>query len=425
MHRIGLIARYEFLSNIRKRSFLVASIGMPIFTVIIFVIIALVAVDSETNVDRFAKVGMVDQSGVIANLAILDGTLAEGERPIEFIAFADANSARAALDASDIGAYFVLEADYYTTGRVVLVSSSGSPEALTDRLNLLLIRNLSTGIDPMLLERILDPTTRNVRDLSTGRLLPPEGIIFLVLTPIIFAAIFMIAGTTTSGYLMSGVVEEKTNRIMEILITAVTPMQLLAGKILGLGLLGLFQLVIWAVLGVVGGVLSQSLSFDVLSGFYIAPDLLALMIIYFLLGYFTLATVMAGIGAVVGSEQESRQFSGIVTLLFVVPFIAFVTFIIDPNGVVPTVLSIIPLTSPTSMIMRASFTIVPPEQLLLSLALLVAFNLLVLWVSARIFRLTLLLVGNPLSARQLLGLFRPRPVHSVLTAPTGEGSATT
>ncbi len=425
MHRIGLIARYEFLSNIRKRSFLVASIGMPIFTVIIFVIIALVAVDSETNVDRFAKVGMVDQSGVIANLAILDGTLAEGERPIEFIAFADANSARAALDASDIGAYFVLEADYYTTGRVVLVSSSGSPEALTDRLNLLLIRNLSTGIDPMLLERILDPTTRNVRDLSTGRLLPPEGIIFLVLTPIIFAAIFMIAGTTTSGYLMSGVVEEKTNRIMEILITAVTPMQLLAGKILGLGLLGLFQLVIWAVLGVVGGVLSQSLSSDVLSGFYIAPDLLALMIIYFLLGYFTLATVMAGIGAVVGSEQESRQFSGIVTLLFVVPFIAFVTFIIDPNGVVPTVLSIIPLTSPTSMIMRASFTIVPPEQLLLSLALLVAFNLLVLWVSARIFRLTLLLVGNPLSARQLLGLFRPRPVHSVLTAPTGEGSATT
>jgi len=425
MHRIGLIARYEFLSNIRKRSFLVASIGMPIFTVIIFVIIALVAVDSETNVDRFAKVGVVDQSGVIANLAILDGTLAEGERPIEFIAFADANSARAALDASDIGAYFVLEADYYTTGRVVLVSSSGSPEALTDRLNLLLIRNLSTGIDPMLLERILDPTTRNVRDLSTGRLLPPEGIIFLVLTPIIFAAIFMIAGTTTSGYLMSGVVEEKTNRIMEILITAVTPMQLLAGKILGLGLLGLFQLVIWAVLGVVGGVLSQSLSSDVLSGFYIAPDLLALMIIYFLLGYFTLATVMAGIGAVVGSEQESRQFSGIVTLLFVVPFIAFVTFIIDPNGVVPTVLSIIPLTSPTSMIMRASFTIVPPEQLLLSLALLVAFNLLVLWVSARIFRLTLLLVGNPLSARQLLGLFRPRPVHSVLTAPTGEGSATT
>ena len=425
MHRIGLIARYEFLSNIRKRSFLVASIGMPIFTVIIFVIIALVAVDSETNVDRFAKVGMVDQSGVIANLAILDGTLADGERPIEFIAFADANSARAALDASDIGAYFVLEADYYTTGRVVLVSSSGSPEALTDRLNLLLIRNLSTGIDPMLLERILDPTTRNVRDLSTGRLLPPEGIIFLVLTPIIFAAIFMIAGTTTSGYLMSGVVEEKTNRIMEILITAVTPMQLLAGKILGLGLLGLFQLVIWAVLGVVGGVLSQSLSSDVLSGFYIAPDLLALMIIYFLLGYFTLATVMAGIGAVVGSEQESRQFSGIVTLLFVVPFIAFVTFIIDPNGVVPTVLSIIPLTSPTSMIMRASFTIVPPEQLLLSLALLVAFNLLVLWVSARIFRLTLLLVGNPLSARQLLGLFRPRPVHSVLTAPTGEGSATT
>jgi len=425
MHRIGLIARYEFLSNIRKRSFLVASIGMPIFTVIIFVIIALVAVDSETNVDRFAKVGMVDQSGVIANLAILDGTLAEGERPIEFIAFADANSARAALDASDIGAYFVLEADYYTTGRVVLVSSSGSPEALTDRLNLLLIRNLSTGIDPMLLERILDPTTRNVRDLSTGRLLPPEGIIFLVLTPIIFAAIFMIAGTTTSGYLMSGVVEEKTNRIMEILITAVTPMQLLAGKILGLGLLGLFQLVIWAVLGVVGGVLSQSLSSDVLSGFYIAPDLLALMIIYFLLGYFTLATVMAGIGAVVGSEQESRQFSGIVTLLFVVPFIAFVTFIIDPNGVVPTVLSIIPLTSPTSMIMRASFTIVPPEQLLLSLVLLVAFNLLVLWVSARIFRLTLLLVGNPLSARQLLGLFRPRPVYSVLTAPTGEGSATT
>ena len=138
-----------------------------------------------------------------------------------------------------------------------------------------------------------------------------------------------------------------------------TPFQLLFGKIIGLGLLGLTQLVIWMVCRL-DHAAARAATPDFLTGITIPPDLLIVGVVYFLLGYFLLASVMAGIGVVVGSEQESRQFAAIFGIVLVIPFFLITSFITDPNGAVVTFLTLFPFTSPMSMILRMGFSAVPP-----------------------------------------------------------------
>ena len=137
------------------------------------------------------------------------------------------------------------------TGAVRTYGKTGLPDALENSINTYLRANLSSGLDPTIAARIKDPIKGSIQTLDNGRTIEDSAVVGLFLVPIIFVMVFLFASQATSGYLMSGVVEEKTNRIMEILITSVTPFQLLFGKIIGLGLLGLTQLVIWLIAGYV------------------------------------------------------------------------------------------------------------------------------------------------------------------------------
>lgn len=422
MYKTLLVARQEFLTNVRKRSFLIAAFGVPLLTIIMMGVVIFVTASAEGNLDRFSAVGVVDDAGII--ILADDPTATYEEPPVPaFYVYPTEEAARNAMDMGVVGAYFVLPETYMTTGRLRLITASGASEALTDNIEDYLRRNVGTGVDPAVMDRILEPTNASIRFLSTGRTVPMEATVGLLLLPIIFVTIFMIAAQTTSGYLMSGVVEEKSNRIMEILITTIKPIQLLAGKIIGLGLLGLIQLLIWAVLSGITGAIAQGTGSAFLSAIVITPDMAALALIYFFLGYFFLSTMMAGIGAVVGSEQESRQTAGIFGLLMWVPFFALFTFLTDPNGTIPTVLSLIPVTAPTAMILRATFTSVPTEQIVLSIVLLIVLNLFVLWLSARIFRFALLMRGNRFGLRQIIRLIRRRGSAGAIVSPAGEGSA--
>jgi ABC-2 type transport system permease protein len=265
-------------------------------------------------------------------------------------------------------------------------------------------------------QRLQDPAHTVLRTLDNGRIVRDSGIAGLFIAPIIFVMVFILASQTTSGYLMSGVVEEKTNRIMEILVTSVTPLQLLSGKIVGLGLLGLTQLVIWLIGGYVALRLGQGT--DLLSGVSFPPDMIIIGLVYFLLGYFFLASVMAGIGAVAGSEQESRQISGIFSLALALPFFAIVPFLTDPDSLIVVFMTIFPLTSPVAVILRMGFAAIPTWQLVASMALLLVTTLVVMWASARIFRWSLLLYGKRPSISELVRAVAAS--RGMATTATGE-----
>jgi ABC-2 type transport system permease protein len=409
MHKTWLVIKHEYLTNVKRRSFLFAAFGVPLFTIVMLVIIFALAINNEEDLERLGTIGYVDQAGVLTQ---------QIEKPETFQPFDSEAAVRAALDEGSVGAYFILPPDYMDTGTIRIVGRSDIPEALNNNIDFYLRSNLSTGLDPEIADRISDPVQSSVKTLDNGRVIRENAIVGLFLAPFIFVIVFLIATQTTSGYLMSGVVEEKSNRIMEILVTSITPFQLLFGKIVGLGALGLTQLVIWMVAGAVTLVVGRNTEF--LGSLSVPTDLLIVGVIYFLLGYFFLASAMAGIGAVVGSEQESRQFAAIFSIGLSVPFFAIVSFFTDPSGTLVTFLTLFPLTSPVAVILLMGFGTIPTWQLVASIVLLLFTTLFVVWASARVFRWALLLYGKRPGPRELLRVIRRAP--SMATSATGDSA---
>ncbi len=402
MNKMWLVARREYLYNLKRRSFLFAVFGVPIFTFIVWGVVFLVMSDSDNKVSTENKYGYVDLSGVLAD------PVTPKDKPDQFVAYPDEQSARAALDSKAIPAYFVLPKNYLNTGEVQSYSYDSISSTLKDDLASFLLANLSRGLEDKLpLERIEEPVTLTIRPVDSGRVLTEANLPALIFIPLIFSFVFLMSSNVTSGFLMGGIVEERANRIMEILITSITPFQLLMGKIFGLGALGLTQLVIWGAAGALTVRFGQSFPF--LNGISFPVDMMVVFVIFFLVSYFLLASLMAGIGAIVGSEQESRQFASLLSLILVIPFFFLTTFINDPNSPLALALTFIPFTAPMTILLRMGFGSVPIWQLALSLAILLLTSFFVIWASARVFRWGLLLYGKRIGFREVLRVIWSSP----------------
>jgi ABC-2 type transport system permease protein len=180
----------------------------------------------------------------------------------------------------------------------------------------------------------------------------------------------------------------------------VRPTALLAGKILAMGLLALLQIV--ALAGTFVFLLSQAGNvFDQLGSIDIDPVSLAIMSVYFVLGFLLFGSFMAAIGALSTSVRESQNFVIVVTLPAAVPFFFLSLFAEEPNGTLALALSMFPLTAPLSMTMRVAITDVPVGQLALSLFLLVLGVMFAIWLAGRLFRVNTLLAGNMPRLRDL------------------------
>ncbi len=402
MRNIWTIARREYWTNLRRPAFLFAAFGTPLLIGLIMFLMMDVTVASETSMEGLGEVGYVDLAGVIADV----------EAP--FTAYADEAAAQEALEIGRIGAYFVLPPDYLASGDVTIYSRQNTPQALQGAIRRLLRVNLGAEIgEDVLIERLEHPVSLTIRAQDRNRDLQEEAAPGLVMLPIIFALIYFISAQTTSSYLMSSVVEEKSSRVIEILITTVTPLQLLFGKIIGLGALGLTQLLIWLVAG--GLLLNLGQQVPFLSGMELPPDLIVFSVVYFVLGYMLFAGVLAGVGATSNTEQESRQFAGIFSLISVVPFFFITSFLFDPNGPVPVILTLFPFTAPLTAIIRLSLGGLPAVQLAASLLILLVTVVVVIWMSARVFRWSLLLYGKRPTPRELWRVIRGRPVTAIGT----------
>ncbi|MCX9078660.1 MAG: hypothetical protein OIN84_11875, partial [Candidatus Methanoperedens sp.] len=189
MHKAWLVAKREYLSNVKRKGFLFGAFGVPILIVALMVIVAAIAVDSETNTERVGGVGYVDLSGVLADPV---------DEPEDYRAYASADEAQAALEAAEIGAYFVVEANYMDTGSIQLISRTGTPEALVDQFDEFLVANVGRSIAPDLLERLKSPVTMSVMTLDSGRVVEESAIFALIFAPIIFVFVFLMATQITS-----------------------------------------------------------------------------------------------------------------------------------------------------------------------------------------------------------------------------------
>jgi len=209
----------------------------------------------------------------------------------------------------------------------------------------------------------------------------------------------------TSGYLLQGVAREKTSRVMEILLSSVTARELLAGKVLGLGALGLTQIVIWLLSSIAlsGGAVGL---LGVTIPLLVRPEVLVLGVVYYVLGFLVYAVLMGGVGALGTTQQESQQLAGIFSMMAAIPLMVGGFMFSNPNMTFVRVLSWFPFTAPTMMLLRLPMVEVPVVDIVGSIAVLIITIPAVLWAGSKVFRMGLLMYGKRPSLRQVLRALR-------------------
>jgi ABC-2 type transport system permease protein len=411
--KIWLIARREYTHNLRKRSFLLVAFGMPLLVVGLMLLSIAVAERQATATGELGNIGYVDLAELIlpgaASPDRIGLVVPAVEVPEEFVAFGSVEEADEAFRAERIGAYFVIPTTYWDDGFIQTYATADIPEGIEDQIAGFLRGYVAARAPAQYVERLSNPLEMIFRTVDGQLEITEEGGVGVIMLPIVFGVLFMMATLTTTQSLMEGVVEEKENRIMEILVTSSTPEQMLGGKVLGLGALGLTQVLVWGLTGVVA-ILVAGESSPFLQVLNIPPSFVVILLVYFVLGYLFYGAIMAGLGAAVTDQQEGRQLAGVFSIVTVLPLMLSITFMQDPNGTIPVLLSLLPFSAPVAMLMRLPLASVPLWQLGLSFVLLGLSTVAAVWVSAKVFRLGMLMYGKRL---------RLRDIWTVLRASTG------
>jgi ABC-2 type transport system permease protein len=211
-------------------------------------------------------------------------------------------------------------------------------------------------------------------------------------------------------YVMRSVMEEKTSRIIEVLLSSVTPMQLMAGKIIGVGAVGLTQIGIWtaagSILGTGSSAIARQVVGDSMKDAHVSTSALFLFPVFFILGYATYACLYAAIGAMVNSDEEAQQMQFPVTLPLILCMVFATAIIRDPNTPLAFWLSMFPLTSPIIMFVRATIDMPPVWQVALSIGISLASLYGLVWLTSRIYRVGILMYGKRPTLPEILKWIR-------------------
>jgi len=209
-------------------------------------------------------------------------------------------------------------------------------------------------------------------------------------------------------YVLRGVLEEKSNRIVEIIISSVKPFHLMIGKVFGIGLVGLTQIAIWTVFALLVTLPSMaalmSINREALPS--INPVALAFFPIYFVLGYFLYATIYAGIGSMFNSDEDAQQMVSIASLLLVIPMMFLMPVIKNPNGNLAVGLSLVPFFAPILMYLRITIQTPPAWQIALSIAIMLVTILFMVWLVSKIYRVGILMYGKKPTIPELVRWLR-------------------
>ncbi|HEY3343767.1 MAG TPA: ABC transporter permease [Anaerolineaceae bacterium] len=405
MEKIWLIFKNELISVITRRSFIITLLLVPLVSAVVMIVISILGKNTGSAVGQIfngsgpqqLSEGYVDQSALVR-------TFPQDIPQGRFVAFPDVGAARQALSAGKISAYYLVPADYLQTGNIDYVRADFNPLSGLDDAGLfqtVLRYNLLNG-DARLLDRVDHPLNVSAVSLSPGTQRDSNSMLTFFL-PYIVTMIFYVVILSASGLMLSSITTEKQNRVIEILMVSVTPIQMLAGKIVALGLVGLLQTVVWSGAGFLLLRLSGS-ALNLPAAFQLPVSILAWGMLFFLLGYAVYASLMAGVGALVPNLREASQATTMMVIPLVIPIVFMGAITQDPNGPLALGLSLFPLTAPVTMMSRLAAGAVPLWQPILAAALLVLTAYLILRSVARMFRAQYLLSGQSFNLKRFVSV---------------------
>ena len=409
MRRVLIVARHEYLVNVRRVGFIVMTLLVPLIGALGLFVAAFFGGQAasflaSTFTPEEGNIGIVDQLGAFTPL------LPEYEEQMSL--YLDQEQGRADVREEKIATLLVISEDYIETGKVTIISKEGGFSSAileeSDTMQAFFVDHLLRDeVDPALRRRLANPIEPVVVSLEQEE--EPEGgplsIILNMIVPYFLGMLLVMTIFVSSGYLLQGVAKEKTSRVIEILLSSVTARELLAGKVLGLGALGLTQISIWLASSVVlsggsAGLLGISLPFMV------RPQVLILGVVYYVLGFLVYAVLMGGVGALGTTQQESQQLAGIFSLMAAIPLMVSGFMFTNPNMTFVRVLSWFPLTAPTMMLIRMPMAEVPMVDVVGSIVMLIISIPIILWAGSKLFRMGLLMYGKRPGLRQVLRALR-------------------
>ena len=406
MEKVLIVAKREYWVNVRRPDFIIVTLLVPALGIIGLLVSVFFGRQAGGAVVRLfdddsERSALIDQSGRFTPI------LPQFEA--EFIPYSDETGARAALENETVRRVVIVPSTYPQSGDVAVISAdSRFSDSGTSGLRSFFMAHLVQEIDDEALRaRLTDPYDARVEYINEeGRSaggVAEEVLSFFV--PFLFGMLLIVTVFISSGYLLRSVAEEKSSRVIEIVLSSVTPQQLLAGKILGLGALGLTQIFVWmaSAFGLGGGL---ALLAGIVLPFFTRVEVFALALVYYILGFTVYAVLIGSIGTLGSNFQESQQISGIITLIAALPMMLMGVIFTNPNMMLVRVLSWFPLTAPTSMMLRLPLADVPWIDVAGSILVLLATIPLVIWLGAKVFRLGMLMYGKRPSIVEIVRLLK-------------------
>jgi ABC-2 type transport system permease protein len=412
MHKIFLIARHEFSVNIRRPGFLISTAIFPLIGLLVLLMAAIFggsfgSLMANQFTEERGNVGVVDHSTVFHPIL--------PEYANRYSLFSDDPIGKQALLAGQITFLLIIPADYMQTGDVEIISKgsgfSGAMAEDSGATRAFLLDHLLRGQVPDAIRiRAADPMHSTLisisSDSSSGLESGGLNMISSFVVPYIVSIFLVISIFTSSGYLLQSVAEEKENRVIEIMLSSVTSTEMMAGKIIGLGALGLTQIAFWIFSS---WILSGGAALLLMAAIplFARPEILILSVMYYFLGYSLFAVLMASAGSLGTTIRESQQIAGIFSFCAAIPYMVSGFLFANPDAILARALSIFPLTAPTMMMMRLPLVREIPwvDIGLSTLALLISIPA-ALWAGARIFRMGLLMYGKRPSLKQIWSALR-------------------
>ncbi len=436
MKKLFAVLKREYLQTVRKPSFLVMTLLAPFLMGALMFIPSLIALKGLGE----KKVAVIDGTGRLAGAVgsltreeptpAGDGRSAFGDKRQggagrivpEYVAATGADpkaeaapylerlTSESVPKARRLDGVLLVPAGAFEdpSTRLVYYSRSATDFLVQERLGRLVNRALARqrltarGLDPKELDGLLaDLRVDSVQVTRSGRQKKGGEANFLV--AMVFLVMLFFPALLYGQEVMRGVIQEKTDRIVEILISSMTPMELLSGKILGMAAIGLTQVAVWIAMGAgmalyaAQGVAAAGIEMST----FLRPSVAVSFTVFFVLGYLIYVCVYAAGGAMVNSEKEAQQVLTPVVLILMVPWFLVMPILMSPDSPMSVALSLFPLYTPTTMFVRILVSEPPAWQVAASIALSVATVWGMLWTTAKVFRVGLLSYGKRPTVQEL------------------------
>ena len=442
MKKILLIISREYLSRVKKKSFWILTIVVPLLLAGLYAIPIYLAVRPQEKTTVL----------VVDDTKLFDGAFKSSKEIVyQYAGSLDYAQRRMTEEDSVTAVLYIPARETTIPGDAFLYYQGSSPSAslqsdvseqLQSHIRTIILQDVH-GITQEEFDQVNATRIKlHTKDMETGKeaFTEVKSAIGLVLGLVIFMVVL-----TFGSQVMSGVSEEKTSRIVEVIVSSVKPFQLMMGKVIGIGFVGLTQFALWIMLSMVGFVGIQATNpelfeaakarqnmtevatkgtdaveqmqalndapvvTELVQGLTAIdfPLIITMFLIYFVLGYFFYATLFAGVGALVDVDTNAQQFSLPITIPLMLVMIMMPAIINEPSGSLATWLSVIPFTSPVAMMIRIPFG-VPIWEAAVSVGVLLLFVPLNTWVAGRIYKRGILLYGKKITYKDIFSWFKKK-----------------